>query len=302
MDWEGSLELPGHQNQGASVWEHSPFGIGNFRPIGYIHIPMAVIENPALNRFVAAIGTSLTLAQVMVRRMERGYDLRHVADDGRSPEALKLANVGEARSLAQFTAAGAFRPLKSAPNLQTGWRIVASDDKELDAVLNQLYPGAIADWYAAQQANPPVTHFREFTQRQSGMYRITTKLDDAQAAQVTRACCASQFCLKQRLWTVGQLAPDSPADKSMIPCLEPCAVLLEFARTAMRIEQQERVPLGIATGEAATIHAALKAALFHPEPDVREADFSEPQNPRRLQLVLEKLQPVLGLAGDTESD
>jgi hypothetical protein len=263
---------------------------------------MAVIENPALSRFVAAIGTSLTLAQVVVRRTERGYELRHVADECRSPETLRLLKLGEARLLAQFTAAGAFRPLKSAPNLQAGWRIITLTDEELETALNHLYPGAIADWHAAQQANPPVTNFREFTQRQSGMYRITAKLSDVQAAQVTKACCAGSFCLKRRLWTAGLLAPDPAEEKSLIPCLEPCALLLEFARTAMRIEQQEKVPLGIAPGDAATIQAALNAALGHSAPIVREADFSAPQNQRRTQLVLEKLQPVLALGRASESE
>jgi|GEM_PF-222235 hypothetical protein len=289
---------------------------------------MAVIENPILKRFVDRIGKGLTLAQVVIRRTTGGYELRHVADEGRASEALRLVEANQARALAQFTAAGAFRPLKSAPNLQMGWRILAADEGELETALNQLYPGAIADWHAAQQANPPVTHFREFTERQSGMYRITTKLDDAQAAQVIRACCAGNFCLKQRLWTVTGLATDTAAEpssptmdthrdhepkpngplipvhgrKSLIPCLEPCAVLLELARKAVRIEQQEKVQLELAPGDVATIHAALAAALAQPEPGVREADFSAPQNSRRVQLVLEKLQPVSELAGNSESE
>ena len=263
---------------------------------------MAVIENPALRRFVAVMGDGLTMAEVRVRRLERGYELRHVADADRDANSLRLAKVSDARALAQLTASGAFRPLKSAPNLQSGWRIVSSDDGELGAALNQLYPGAIADWYAVQQANPPVTNFREFTQRQSGMYRITTKLDDSQAERVARACCAGAFCLKRRLWTAGALGPDATSDKSVIPCLEPCAVLLEFARKAMRIEQQDKIPLGIAPAEAATIQAALRVALIQRGTSVREADFSAPQNLRRIQLVLEKLQPVLGPDGDSEPE
>lgn len=263
---------------------------------------MAVIENPALSRFVAAMGTSFTLAQVAVLRQGRGYELRHVADEERNAGALRLVKVDEARSLAQFTADGAFRPLKSAPNLQAGWRIVVLTGEELEAALNQLYPGAIADWHASQSANPPVTHIPEFTQRQSGMYRITTKLTDSQAAQVTKACCASSFCLKRRLWTAGQLGEDPASEKSLIPCLEPCAVWLEFARTAVRIEQQEKVALSIAPSDAATIRAALNAVTGRPETPAREADFSAPQNTRRAQLVLEKLQPALALATAPESE
>jgi hypothetical protein len=264
---------------------------------------MAAFENPALKRFVAQLGDGLLLAQVLIRRTGSGtYTLRHVADEARAEESLRLIQPTEARALAQSTEAGAFRPLKSAPNLQTGWRMAVANAAELETVLNQLYPGAIADWYAAEQANPPVTHFREFTERQSGMYRITAMLSDAQAAPVIRAGCAKQFCLKRRLWTVAGLSPDGAGEKSLIPCLEPCAILMEFARKAMRIEQAEKIRLELAPDEAETLQAALTIVLAQPQGAVREGDVSAAENPRRLQLVLEKLEPVLRLAGKSESE
>jgi len=263
---------------------------------------MAVIENPALKPFVARIGNELALAQVLIRRNESGYELRHVEDQAATPASLRLLKLNEARSLAQYTAAGAFRPLKSSPNLQRGWRMQLGSDAELETALNQLYPGAIADWHAAQAANPPVTHYRDYANRQSGMYRITAMLSDAQAAQVIRAGCDKRFCLKRRLWTVAGLEADPAGEKSLIPCLEPCAVLMEFARKAMRIEQQERIPLELAPEEAATVQAALQAALDRPDAAVREGDVSAPNNPRRLQLVLEKFRPISKLAGGPETD
>src|SRR4029077_3431652 len=102
----------------------------------------------------------------------------------------------------------------------------------------QLYPGVLADWYAARDASPPITNYREFTNRQSGMYRITTKLNDAQVSEVIEAVCDKKCCLKRRLWTVAGLELGSATQKSLIPCLEPCAILLEAARKAMRLEQQ----------------------------------------------------------------
>lgn len=195
------------------------------------------MTNPALEKFVAQIGSELLLAQLLIIRRERGYELRHVADRATASDNLRPTQLHELRSLAQFTAAGAFRPLKSAPSLQSGWRAIVAGEAELESALNQLYPGAIADWFAAQSPQPPVTHYREFTGRQTGMYRITTKLDDTHAAQVIRACCDKELCLKRRLWTVAGLEPDPAAGKSLIPCLEPCAVLLESARKAVRSEQ-----------------------------------------------------------------
>lgn len=262
---------------------------------------MAVVNNPALVAFSALIVPELCLAQVVVRRQAAGFELRHVSDREAAAECLKTVAVAELRALANFTAAGAFRPIKAAPNLRTGWLCRVASESELEAALSRLYPGAIADWFAAQQPTLPVTHYRDFTARQTGMYRITTMLSDAHAAQVIRACCDARFCLKRRLWTVDGLAPDAADAKSLIPCLEPCAVMLEFARKAVRLEQEEGKPvLTLALSEVASILAALETALAHPPAGQREADFSAAGNPRRLQLLHEKLQgfaPVASEAG-----
>jgi hypothetical protein len=249
-----------------------------------------VAANPALERFIAQIGDELVLAQVIIRRADRRYELRHEADRARPAAELRVVPVAELRRLAQFTAGGTFRPLKSAPNLQTGWRVLPASDAELEAAFHHLYPAAVADWFAAQQPSPPVTHFREFTDRQAGMYRITTMLDDIQAAQVTRACCHRRFCLKRRLWTVGTLKPEAANEKSAIPCLEPCAILLEFARKARRLEQEQDEPAPLASGgqDLETRQAALQRTLETSAAGGREADFDSPNNPRRLQLALEK--------------
>ncbi|MEO6182162.1 MAG: DR2241 family protein, partial [Verrucomicrobiota bacterium] len=194
-------------------------------------------DNPALTAFVAEIKTDLVLAQVLVRRLGNQFELRHVQDRECDPENLRRVGENEIRALAQFTATDAFRPLKSAPNLQTGWRLMVADEAELEFALNQIYPGAMADWFAVRFSKAAPTNYREFANRQSGMYRITTMLSDEQAGFVVRACCDQKFCLKQRLWSLDGLAADSAEEKSLIPCLEPCAILVESARKAVRLDQ-----------------------------------------------------------------
>jgi hypothetical protein len=245
-------------------------------------------KNPALSAFVAAFETELVFGQVWIRWAERGFELRHVADRASDPAALRLLGDNDIRPLAQFTAGGAFRPLRSAPNLQRGWRATPRDDETLGAALNQLYPGAVADWFAAQAPMPPVTSYREFTGRQTGMYRITTMLDDAMAGAVIRACCHKDFCLKRRLWIVDGLAPDAPTAKSALPCLEPCAILLEFARKMARVGQEEKAQPPPSPAEIARQRAAAEAALKNPDASLAESDFDAPNNPRRLQFILEK--------------
>jgi hypothetical protein len=92
---------------------------------------------------------------------------------------------------------------------------------------------------------------------------------------------------------VAGLAADGAEEKSLIPCLEPCAVLLEFARKAMRIEQEEKVRLELSPEEIATLEAVLRSAQPSAGPGVREADFNSPSNPRRVEWLLSRLQPHL---------
>ena len=166
--------------------------------------------NPDIAALAAGIQTELVFGQVLIRRDRDGFELRHVADRSSPAGGLRLLADGEIRPLAQFSSSGAFRPLKSAPNLPAGWRVAARDERALGTALHHLYPGAVADWFAAQSAPPPVTSYRQFTARQTGMYRLTTHLDDATAGAMTRACCHPDFCLKRRLWTVGAEAGDDP--------------------------------------------------------------------------------------------
>lgn len=257
---------------------------------------MSEFRNPALDDFIAAMGDELVMGQVCVRRTATGHTLCHVADRDRSSGDLRSVPIEALRGLALSTATGAFRPLKGAPNLRTGWRVETRGADELGQALEHLYPGGVADWHAARSGAPVVTHYREFTGRQTGMYRVTKTLSDAQAGAMIRACCEAAFCLKRRLWTVDGLAADGASDKSMIPCLEPCAVLLEFARKAARMEQADRLPLALSEAEFSTIREALAAVLKGPPLVEREADFGAAANPRRVRLALDKVEAALAAA------
>ena len=202
----------------------------------------AVFQSPALQWFVQQIGDELLVAQVLVRRRNEGFELRHVADGEVSSEKLTLKSPEGARGIAQVAEDGSFRPLKSSPNLRGGWRILLKSDLELETVLNCIYPGLIPDLFAVRTSAPHITHYREFTNRQTGMYRITTFLTDADAFAMAGKCCSARYCLKQRFWTVEGLPADQIEGKSLIPCLEPCAILLEYARKVVRTSQREEVP------------------------------------------------------------
>ena len=257
-------------------------------------------SNPALEEFAALIAPKLLVGQVLIRRNGESFDLCHLAD--RDASSLRVLSVEQLRALADFTEQKQYRPLKSAPTLPRGWSCVARDLADLDDALRHLYPGAVADWFAAQQPAPPITHYREYTARQTGMYRTTTMLTDAQVAQVARAGCHARFCLKRRRWTVDGLPEDAASEKSLIPCLEPCAVLLEFARASARLEQREKQNVPLTEGEIAALTAALQTALDSSAAVSREGDFSAPDNARRWQWLLEKLKPGSETKGKNEHD
>jgi len=49
---------------------------------------------------------------------------------------------------------------------------------------------------------------------------------------------------------------NEPSEKSVIPCLEPCAILLEFARKTARLEQQ-----ATSAGRARALREAAGSAV-----------------------------------------
>lgn len=222
------------------------------------------------------------VAQVRVTRLERGFELRHLRDTGTPEDALRTVAVGDLRELARSNDAGQYRPLKSAPDLRAGWRCVVVELDELEQALSGLYPGFLADWHAVESGFPPVTHFRPFVSRQTGIYRRVAELDDAAAAAVIRACCAREVCLKRRWWTVKGLSPDDASVKSIVPCLEPCALLLDLARLAVSEKSGPVTPLSCEEKQA------LGRAAEMPDSAVPAADLEHPGNPRRARWLLLK--------------
>jgi len=262
---------------------------------------LTMTANPAVQAFAESFEGEKLWAQVLIRRRGAGFELCHAADRDRPEEALRLLDLPALRELAAVNSAGQFRPLRSAPDLRAGWRARCADLTALDEALRELYPGSIPDWFAARQAAPPVTHYREFTNRQTGMYRTAQKLTDAQAGRVITAGCHARFCLKQRRWTVDGTSVDAPGtDKSEIPCLEPCAVLLELARKAARIEQEEAAGVQLPVSDLESMLAAVQLALVGELAGGRVGNVGSPANPRRLQLILEKYRPAAERAAGAE--
>lgn len=112
-----------------------------------------------------------------------------------------------------------FRPLPTTNNLPSGWRVPIEEPDMLHAVVETVYPGAVADWTAGRRDIFIPSSLNAVINRQTGMYRQqieTAKIDDT----VQRVCGG---CIRYPAWYYGDLLPES------IPCKEPCNMWLSTA-------------------------------------------------------------------------
>jgi sirohydrochlorin cobaltochelatase len=192
-------------------------------------------------------GGARQMGEVLIRKVDGGYDLRHAADAGR--DDLPIA---DPREVALANEAGEYRPLKTAPDLRRGWRFAASTVHDVRHALDLLYPamlGVLLDFQRGQLARVPL---RETLARQSGMYAVTKKLTDDQAQKLIHDVCRSDGgCLKSILWRISDTVPitSQPAAKfdpainqsprAVAPplpllCHEACNILVARAREAVK--------------------------------------------------------------------
>jgi hypothetical protein len=126
------------------------------------------------------------------------------------------------------------------------------------------------------------------------MYRHVAAMNDPEAEEVARAGCHSRCCTRRRMWTVGENPPEIADGKSCVPCLEPCALLLELARRAQKTNTaDERSQIVLTETDLVTLDTLFGMALDNPDVSLREGDMSAPGNPRRILLLREKLLPWL---------
>jgi sirohydrochlorin cobaltochelatase len=115
-----------------------------------------------------------------------------------------------------------FRPLPTTRDLRGGWRVEIRDPSMLHAVVETVYPGAVADWAANRQGAFRSTGLADVAARQTGMFRQLKTLEGAMQSLLVADVCGS--CVRHPTWYHGS----SPADA--IPCAEPCNYWMSKAR------------------------------------------------------------------------
>lgn len=180
------------------------------------------------------------LGEIALAPVPEGWELRHAGDAGRTDLTLHAAPEA-ARHLANLDAAGAFRPLKTAPNLVRGWRLLVPDLAALRCALDYFYPAMTGVWLSHTHGALVPVVLRETLGRQTGMYRVTQKLTDEQARELIDGVCAG--CLKHRLWEIAApnpAPPAFPANTLPLLCHEACNLLVAKAREV--VKKAERAP------------------------------------------------------------
>ena len=171
------------------------------------------------------------IGQLVIRRVPEGIEVRHVADEARG-DLENFARAEDARALANLDATGAFRPLKTAPNLVRGWRLVLADAAALRLALEYFYPALFGVWRSHTRGERGPVPLRETLGRQTGMYRVTQKITDEQARTMIDTFCAG--CLKCRLWDVQ--TPRAAAGEMPLLCHEACNLLVAEARKIVKAQ------------------------------------------------------------------
>jgi hypothetical protein len=153
-------------------------------------------------------------------RIDAGWRLRHV-DDAADEH---LAPVEDWEILARTDAAGAYRPLPTAPDLRRGWEAGNLDDDALIEALEALYPGGLALWHAERAGRLAVVDWHEVQRRQTGWQGLVKRLTDDDVRAAAAGFCADERCLRRVLWRVGEEAP--PRGGGAVPCAVPCSLFL----------------------------------------------------------------------------
>lgn len=179
------------------------------------------------------------------------FEVLHRADADRA-HGLQVFNMPQAaREIARLDEAGNFRPLKSAPNLRRGWKLVLRDIRALREALDFFYPAMLGTLLAHERGGLEIVPLRETLDRQSGMYAVTRKITSAQADDlIGRFCRSDGGCLKTILWAIEPgvpvtSLPGSKFDPAVnqrgtaepaVPllCAEACNLLVAAARAVVR--------------------------------------------------------------------
>ena len=155
----------------------------------------------SIEEILNGLAAPFSFGQILVQKREgAGFALLH-RDDESLDRLLTYQDAADAVQIAKYDDAGNYRPLKTAPNLRHGWRLELATIEEVRRALDYFYPSRLAVFAAWKSGCLKTTALRETLDRQSGMYRVATKISDPQINDLVADFCRSDSgCLRTILW------------------------------------------------------------------------------------------------------
>lgn len=142
---------------------------------------------------------SSRIGQLEITASAGGFVVCNRDDVGR--DDVSPREIEDLFEIAKFDDRGNYRPLKTAPNLQRGWKIFINNAAQLQQAIDAVYPGRLAVLHALEGGELVTTSLRETLGRQSGMYRAAAKISDQQIDDLIGNFCRSNGgCLRTILW------------------------------------------------------------------------------------------------------
>ena len=197
----------------------------------------------ALQEWLAGGGHEI--GEIHLQSRSGAWELCHRADIERTG-LTAFSGAEAARDLAHYTDGGEFRPLKTAPNLRRGWRLTVRGIAELRRALDYFYPAMIGIRVSHARDGLRPVPLRTTLARQTGMYRVTQKITDAQAQDLVGNFCRTDGgCLKRILWPLApetpitslppeKFSPDAAPGAWPLLCQEGCNLLVARAREVVK--------------------------------------------------------------------
>ncbi|OIB57014.1 DR2241 family protein [Natrialba sp. SSL1] len=223
---------------------------------------------------------------------ERVYDLWHVDDAETDIADLTVYDdPREAREIATYDEDGRYRPLKTAPTLETGWAFTGLSGEELVDAVGFFYPATIANWHREREGNLDVDHWTETADRQSGIYEVVSELPREAVDWMAEACCVDSQCLRRREWQYEDGDElDANGGDGPFPCREPCSLVVAAARKwAIAESESERTyELELTPTERNQLEELIDAVADGRTDEIREADVNDGANRYRARYLRAK--------------
>jgi len=240
----------------------------------------------------------------------RTYDLCHVDDAATPAEALDAhEDPLDARDIAKNDDDGDYRPLKTAPSLQTGWQFPELGPGAVVEAVHAFYPATVQNWHREREGELDVDHWHETVERQTGIYGVVRTWDRGEGYEhvnwVAEACCDDSQCLKRREWEYDEETElDVDGGDGQFPCREPCSLVIAAARqwTKLEGEQAQTYEFELTPSEKEQVEAIVDAVADGRADDIREADVYDGANRYRTRFLRAKLFDDDGNLAGVETD